>query len=442
MTKRWTVISTDCHAGLPTGQYRDFLEQRYHAELDQYMEHRKAARAKGATLGSAKKGFAQFSQQFVDDFRNEALVEEGGPIGGWDFTMRKKELDADGIVGEVIYPGPVNLDVETSIPFQGKAFFGDAFTADSSLSAMWAGARAYNRWLASMIDRSWQAGLALIPSVADVDEVLAEIAWAAAADFRGVIVRQMEEGLPPLYDFRYDPIWAACAEAGLPVHFHGGVGKPTEAPTTNPAEILINGIETAWYGYRPVWGLIVGGVFERHPKLRAVFTESHASWVPNILDMMDARFDDQWLMFAETVKRRPSEYWYENCYVGASFLSRAEVQMADLIGVDGLTYGNDYPHVEGIWPQTPRYLHEVFAGTTPELARKILAENPARMYRLDLDLLDRAAAVVGPEAEAVLSGAPSPTSTYATDRMASRAGRPAAWVMGGVSRKLWGAANA
>ena len=428
------IVSTDCHAGLPTDGYREYLESEHHGVLDDYLASREQARAVGATLGSGRKGFAIFSQQFVDDFNAEDLVEPGGPAGAWDFERRTKELEADGVAAEVIYPGPVNLNIETSIPFQGRAFFGDAFTADHSLPLMWAGARAYNRFLSERLDPLRQAGLALIPSLADMDEVLAELRWAATNQFRGIIVRQAEEGLPLLADLRYEPLWAAAAEAGLVVHFHGGVGQPLELPINSPAAGMFAGIETAFWGYRPVWYLIFGGVFERHPKLRVVFTEVHASWVPSVIDMLDVRYQDQWLMFSEHLPRKPSEYWYQNCSIGASFVSRAEVEMIDYIGPKALMYGSDYPHVEGIWPQTIHYMHEVFAGIDPQVTQNVAGLNAVDLYRFDRSQLQQVADRIAPTVDEVVSGAPSLPSTHARDRIAARAARPASWVIGGVPR--------
>jgi predicted TIM-barrel fold metal-dependent hydrolase len=428
------IVSTDCHAGLPTERYRDYLPSQFHPLLDEYLENRRVAREHFQTIGAQKNGFAIFSQQFVDDFKHEPLVEEGGPVGGWEFDKRTKELEADGIVGEVIDPGPVNPFIETSIPFQGRAFFGDRFTADHSLDAMWAGARAYNRWLSEVGDPSHQAMLALLPSLLDVDEVRREIEWAASAGFRGVIVRQAEEGLPLLADLRYEPLWSALEDAGLPAHFHGGVGVPAEPPIESPAAHLFGGIETAYWGYRPIWYLIMGGTFERHPRLDVVFTEVHASWVPSVIDMLDVRYEDQWLMFRDFLPRKPSEYWYEHGHVGASFLSRQEVELRDVIGVNNMMYGNDYPHVEGIWPQSRRYMNEIFGGVPEADVRKLAGENAARLYGFDLATLNARAETVGPAIADVINSRPASPDTFATDRMTSRAARPASWVMAGVPR--------
>src|SRR5262249_5510168 len=131
---------------------------------------------------------------------------------------------------------------------------------------------------------------------------------------------------------------------------------------------------------------------------------------------------------------KPSRHWHRQGHVGASFLSRAEVAMMDDIGRHVLMYGNDYPHVEGIWPQTKHYLHEVLAGHTGEVARLVCSENAVRLYGFDGAYLDEVAQDVGPGVDDVLAGSPSPASSHATDRIAARAARPAGWVMAGPRR--------
>jgi predicted TIM-barrel fold metal-dependent hydrolase len=434
---RLTIVSTDCHAGLPTERYLDYLASAFHDELHDYLRERSQARQAGAVTGTEKMGFGPFSQQFVDDFRREALLDDGGTRGGWEFDRRRKELEADGIVAEVIFPGPVNLSRETSIPFQGRTFFGDDFTARRSLESMWEGARAYNRWLAEAFDRSRQAALALIPTMTDIDEVVRELSWARANGFSGVLLLSMEDGVAPFYHDRYEPVWAGCADLGLIVHFHGGVGTPIIVQGGHRAQVYVSSIEGAWFNYRPLWHLMCSGVFERYPGLRVGFTEVHASWVPSVIDMLDARYEDNWYTFSQLLPNKPSEYWYRQCFIGGSFLSRREVELREVIGADGLTYGADYPHPEGIWPRTKHYLHEVMAGVPAADVRKILSENPARIYGFDLPYLDSLAATVGPTVEEIVGGEPSHPDFRRSDRMVSRAARPASSMMAGPSRKLW-----
>ena len=48
-------------------------------------------------------------------------------------------------------------------------------------------------------------------------------------------------------------------------------------------------------------------------------------------------------------------------------------------------WGSDFPHSVGSFPDSEAFLDEALAKVPEELRRKILLENPARFYGLDLD---------------------------------------------------------
>ncbi len=62
----------------------------------------------------------------------------------------------------------------------------------------------------------------------------------------------------------YDPVWAACAEAGLVVHTHSGEAD-TEAYNDNMAQYML---EVAFWTHRPLWQLLLSGKFDQFPNLR------------------------------------------------------------------------------------------------------------------------------------------------------------------------------
>jgi len=438
MTKL-TVMTCDAHAGAPTVQYRDYLPAQFHSELDDYLKERASARAAGkAGLTSNGRVFAgTLRHSFVEAFLAEEEVVPGGPVGAWDFDVRRKELEGDGVVAEVIFAGPANLDVEATIPFQGPAFFGDHYTADRGFEAMWAGARAYNRWLAERFDPSRQVALALIPSVKDLQQVTSELKWAASRGFRGFLLWPAEAGIPRLYDDRYDVIWSLASDLGLILHFHGAVGQDLHPPSTSAAATVCFTLETPFSSYRPLWYLTFGGVFERYPDLQVVFTEQFIGWVPGLIDTMDVRYEDNWTIFQDLLPRRPSEYWYRQCHLGASFISRPELSLLDAVGPGHVMFGNDYPHVEGTWPRTKtQYLHEVFAGAARDTIEAVCGGNAMTLYGMDTARLGAIAEAVGPDLEAIIAGKPSPAESYKVDRTASRAGRPVSYVMGAPSRTV------
>src|SRR6202012_1360088 len=102
-----------------------------------------------------------------------------GIAGGWDVAQRDKELDGDGVAGEVIFPAAAAVPGVAGAPFGA----GLGQSGDLDPGRAMAGARAHNRWLAELCSCSPErrAGVAVIPILADVDAAVAEITRGAEA---------------------------------------------------------------------------------------------------------------------------------------------------------------------------------------------------------------------------------------------------------------------
>ena len=68
---------------------------------------------------------------------------------------------------------------------------------------------------------------------------------------------------------------------------------------------------------------------------------------------MDAEWEDQ---FKELdLKMPPSEYWRRQCY--ATYQSDPiGVKLLDELGEDNIMWGSDFPHPDGIWPDSQEYI--------------------------------------------------------------------------------------
>jgi predicted TIM-barrel fold metal-dependent hydrolase len=369
---RYVVISADCHGGGSMDQYRDYLDPEWRDEFDAWRE------------------------QYRNPFRD---LQGGGRTRNWDSDLRIAELEADGIVGEVVFPNTVPPFFPTG------ALIARPPTAKNFRRRL-AGIRAHNRWLAEWCAQAPErrAGVAQI-FLNDVDEAVADVRATKEAGLRGGILLP---GVPddtellPLYAPEYEPLWTACEELDVPITHHSGSGSPDYGKY--PVAGVMWLVETQWFSHRALWHMIMGGVFERHPKLKFVVTEQGCSWIPGTLAMLDGFHRDisngraGELKYTEdqVLPRTPSEYFAQNCYVGCSFPSPGEAQSRFKVGSEKFMWGSDYPHHEGTYPYTRESLRRAFAGTDPAELRPLLADNVAHVYDFDLDALAPIAARVGP----------------------------------------------
>ncbi|MGZ4709264.1 MAG: amidohydrolase family protein, partial [Acidimicrobiales bacterium] len=172
MSGRYLVISADTHAGLPGPEYRDWLDPDYRDRFDHFLVERERA------AEAARQGF--LNEEFAKAWHEE---NEEGLRGGWDAGRRDKELDADGVAGEVIFPDADSVSGGASAPFGA----GLGASGDTPAELLFAGARAHNRWLAELCAESPErrAGVAIVPIMVDVDAAVAEIRRARESGLRG-----------------------------------------------------------------------------------------------------------------------------------------------------------------------------------------------------------------------------------------------------------------
>jgi hypothetical protein len=188
-------------------------------------------------------------------------------------------------------------------------------------------------------------------------------------------------GLP-----EFDPIYQTAERLDVPLALHSG-----------PAVELGLDHFTSFAGVYPLshpfaqmqqlTSMMIHGVFERYPKLRAAFLESGCGWVPYLADRLDESWEHRLKRWPFPTKSSPSEIMRGgNLYYACEREEKTLATVAELIGAEQLLWASDFPH-ERPW--------EEFAGDIdtlvdrkdlpPGLAKKILFDNPCRLYKLKVE---------------------------------------------------------
>ena len=382
-TDRYTIVSADGHAGADIRTYKDYLASRYHDEYERW--------------------FAEYKNPFAD-------LERPERTRNWDSDERLRDLDADGIVAEILFPNTVP-------PFFPTASLTAVPPTAAEYELRWAGLQAHNRWLVDFCSQApgRRAGVAQI-LLNDVDDAVAEVKWSKEAGLTGGILLP---GVPPgssvdLYHApQYEPIWSACAELGVPINGHGGTSGP-EPPGQGkfPSSGAIFIVEASWFSHRTLWQFIFSGIFDRYPTLKLCLTEQGTGWVPGTLTMLDdfhSRFTSEEptmeAYFAGEAARNlsltPTEYFHRNVFMGASFMRPQECALRHEIGVENIMWGADYPHNEATTPHSKKALRYTFPGVDPSEIRLMLGVNAAEVYGFDMGFLDGLASEIGPTVDEV-----------------------------------------
>jgi predicted TIM-barrel fold metal-dependent hydrolase len=397
-TEKLIVVSGDSHATLPPDAWPDYVEAKYQHLLPESHQD-------NAQYLQMMNRVSQFPPDQLAIMDKEGRWAAGRYAGAWDLDCRIAEMDRDGVTAELVYPG----DPRSILPLSSmyRRYPQDVFAA---------GTRAYHRWLGDVFGPATDRLLLVGDPTSGVDmpAIMAELDWMAEHKFRGALLANVNfRPTPPLHDPYWDPYWAKCVEYGIAVVVHAGYGSEqgefmtkldkirkkmeVEGGTDLLEAIMNNTDEFFALDLRPrraMWQLMLGGVFDRHPRLGLLQAEIRADWLPSTLAHLDASYER--IRGRVPAKRRPSEYWRSNCLTSFSFPSKGEVALRHEIGVETITFGRDYPHAEGTWPNTAEWMSGVFEGVSDAELKLMLGENAIRFLGLDRAHLAKIANRIGP----------------------------------------------
>jgi predicted TIM-barrel fold metal-dependent hydrolase len=343
-------------------------------------------------------------------------------------------LEEQAIHAEVTYPGPVLAGGISPAMYLGAH-------ASQGLEAVWPALHAYNRWLAEFCSAAPGRRAGCIPiDFHDIDRAVEEVAWARSAGlFGGVMLPAMSvtSRLPGYADDYYEPFWSACEDQGMVVNLHTGAsGSATDAKYLYDAKRggMLGLYEVFVFTRRPLWFLIFGGVFDRHPALRVVVAENGVQWLPSLVRDMEQIFDTHGAApIRSNLQLRPAEYFDRHVFLAGSLMGRRDAEMRQEIGIDRLMWGADYPHLEGAAPVHRQVLGHVFGGLPEPDIRRILGHNAISIWGFDAAQLQVVADRVGPTVDDLSTPLPlaeiPKTFSWSLARpvpLAASAGAPAA----------------
>lgn len=316
--------------------------------------------------------------------RNILNLERGkahGHPGGYDPAKKIEAMDQDGVFGEVVFPS-------LGIPIW-------RLPDSALLSAICA---AYNDWVAEFVGEfpTRLRGVAMI-NTDDPDVAVKELTRAAGMGLVGAMIT-CYPGAEKSFDRSiYEQFWAAAADLQMPLAFHLGTNREVAKLGLTTSDTSLSPFNTVQapsdYTSGPFWvqlsfsQMLFAGVFERHPGLKVVSLEQEAAWAATFVKLMDYTYTERsyrsdWYRFKSSAL--PSDFFHQSCFI--SFQEDAlGIRLRDIIGIDNLMWGSDFPHPEGTWPDSQTLLDRNLQGVPPEERLRITGKNAAKVYRFDIN---------------------------------------------------------
>jgi predicted TIM-barrel fold metal-dependent hydrolase len=187
-----------------------------------------------------------------------------------------------------------------------------------------------------------------------------------------------------------DRFWSMCSEAGisLATHLASITRYAAQGWEWNEEEVMLGDMNAFqwvfYYGDRPametVGAAILQGWFARFPAMKLLLSEQGTLWVPYLVRKLDHAFLMGRKATWGTLDRRPSDYFREHCFV-APFPEENVDRVVDVVGVDPIVFGSDFPHGEGL-PEPTMYLGQLRSLSEGDV-KKVMHDNLARFLGID-----------------------------------------------------------
>jgi len=191
----------------------------------------------------------------------------------------------------------------------------------------------------------------------------------------------------------WDPLYSLHEELNVTWGFHEGTGAWNSHMNDLYGENrFYRHVASHWIEMQQALiAMLVGGVFEFHPKLRVGFLEAQNSWVPGLLSRIEWDYPQYRDSHAPYLTLTPKEYFQRNCWAAVEG-SEPEIEAtAGLIGANRMCVSSDYPHFDSNFPNVSS---NVLKNCSRETAAKIFMGG-AHLYgftEADFAKADKAAA--------------------------------------------------
>jgi predicted TIM-barrel fold metal-dependent hydrolase len=385
----YVLISVDDHIVEPPDMWDGRLPKKYQdkapkmitradgASVWMYEGHEVETFAVNAVAGRPQEEWG-FEPQSYDDLRP----------GCYDVHARVKDMSANGVWA--------SQNFSTFVQFPGTLFAVFAHRDPAQATEM---IRAYNdwhleAWCAEYPDRF--IPLCLVP-VHDVDAMVREVRRVKEKGCHAVSFMGTPYPFPSLYTDHWDPFFNECSELDVKVCMHLGagasvlnmVGEVEDAPPLPEPEPVRRGLKfvgISVYEGMPAAvaaDLMNSHLFERFPKLKIALSEGGIGWIPYFLEVADTRVRHHgpWtgLSFGD---RKPSEIFLEHVF-GCFIEDRAGINNRDLLNIDMIGWESDYPHSDGLWPDSPEILEPSLRGVPDDIVEKVTHRNAMDFFHFD-----------------------------------------------------------
>jgi uncharacterized protein len=285
--------------------------------------------------------------------------------------LRLADMDRDGVRAQVIF-GPI-FQISTEDPVLRAACY-----------------RVYNDWLLDFCKAAPDRllGVPMLPE--NPDGATEELLRLAAKGGVRQVTLMIANINPKLDDRAWEKLWTALEETGIILSWHITVFAARDQRAAGKAASVFENTKFFMANFlEPFVDLFAWGILERHPKLKIVVAEGGTGWLPWLVQELDYRHWRLWESIdfwgdkgGRELETKPSELFKRQIW--ATFQEDyAAMSLIPFFGDGHLLWASDYPHPDGVWPNSRDAVARQMKDLTPEMRRKLTHDNAASLYRLN-----------------------------------------------------------
>jgi uncharacterized protein len=285
--------------------------------------------------------------------------------------LRLADMDRDGVQAQVIF-GPI-FQISTEDPALRSACYA-----------------LYNDWLLEFCQAAPDRliGVPMLPE--NPAGALAELQRLIAKGGVRQVTLMIANVDPKLDDRAWEPLWQALEDSGIILSWHITVFGPNlNSRAAGKAASVFENTKFFMANFLdPFVDLFAWGILERHPRLKMVMAEAGTGWLPWLVQELDYRHWRLWEAKefwadkgGKELETKPSELFKRQIW--ATFQEDyATMALIPFFGERHLLWASDYPHPDGVWPNSLAAIERQMAQLSPEMRRKLTHDNAAALYGL------------------------------------------------------------
>lgn len=389
------LIDSDTHYSEPydlwtsraPAKYKDKVPQVRHAsdgKLHWFFNGHEMFAAGGSSFVTREGEKIPFYGKDFTTFEGWNVIHEAS----YDPKARVKFMDEIGIWAQIVYPNTLGNSMAWLVAEPDKDLAYHCVQAYNDAVAEFA-SQGDNRLFPVAVMPLWDIGLCVKEAQRAANELgLHSVAMAGEGHLAG---------LPDLGQAAWDPFYEVISDLKLPINIHiaagvdaAGVGaaanwtKTAWPSLSERAHKPVNSVQMELANSKFVSNMVLSDLAFRWPDVKWVSVESGIGWLPYVFERVDYEFLENFPSDPAPDRPPAAEMFKKNCYATFWFEHAGPLRLLDIIGADNVMWETDFPHPTCLHPDAVRRSAETLAALGPDVLRKVVQDNAAKLYNIDL----------------------------------------------------------